>query len=744
MRTSPRGRTSERGAARHAWRAWAEAASVCVLLVAAEAAAQVRVDALTEVRRIRITGAHSISERRLRELVQTRDRGSFYSLRVALGKIPFVPGPTSHPFSPFVLQQDVVRIRREYFRSGFPGTSVRYDVTRHATKNLLDVTFVIEEGRPLIVADVVIANRDSLLALPVTQEQRKSWSRLERTLQKQRGRRLDVDDARMYRDRLEKWWRDRGYPRAAASMGVQRDTARSEIHLSYRMAPGAMARFGEIQVQGNHTVSETTVRRQVPIEPGTPYSAARLERARLDLQELDIVRVASVDVPLLEPADTTTAVADSLAAAPLDSVLPVRVQITEADRHLVSGDVGYVTDAGVSSQARWAHRNWSGGGRSLTLTGLAQTGWWALVENPDERYRLAISLKQPAIFGRRTSGVLTPFVEHRDDTQDRSTQYGLNTTLVYRIQQLTSVSLDYQIAKRQVYEYRLEDLASGDIDLLTFLVQVAQGQLDSLGTTLNSSTFTLAGNWSALDDPANPHRGVIVRPAVQVTAPDAWSSTEYWRVDAAANGYVPLGHSIVFSSRLAVGRLFPFGKSIPEAGENAQSAFLQLRDVSFTAGGTGDARGWENRLLGPKVPDVRFTTVGDSLVPSADNYVPLGGFARASFSLELQMPLPGFGPNFGSHVFFDGGRVWTGDTRFISGDPYDQQRLFVATGGGLNLRTPVGPIKLSVGYKLNPSILDLVDAGDALQASQEHRPLGELHQHNSRRWQFHLAIGASY
>src|SRR4029077_14938651 len=47
---------------------------------------------------------------------------------------------------------------------------------------------------------------------------------------------------------------------------------------------------------GNRTISETTVRKQVPIKPGTPYSAAMLERARLDLQELDIVRVASVDV----------------------------------------------------------------------------------------------------------------------------------------------------------------------------------------------------------------------------------------------------------------------------------------------------------------------------------------------------------------------------------------------------------------------------------------------------------------
>ena len=39
------------------------------------AAAQVRVDALTEVRAIRFEGAHSVSKRRLESVVRTKDRG---------------------------------------------------------------------------------------------------------------------------------------------------------------------------------------------------------------------------------------------------------------------------------------------------------------------------------------------------------------------------------------------------------------------------------------------------------------------------------------------------------------------------------------------------------------------------------------------------------------------------------------------------------------------------------------------
>src|SRR5262249_4865488 len=158
-----------------------------------------------------------------------------------------------------------------------------------------------------------------------------------------------------------------------------------------------------------------------------------------------------------------------------------------------------------------------------------------------------------------------------------------------------SVSLDYQLARRIVEEYRFGDLASGDIGLFTFLVQASQGLLDSLGSSLLNSTFTLSGNLGSLDDPANPHRGTILRPAIQVTAPSALSSTEYWRIDVLGSGFLPLGHAAVLATRARFGQLFPFGKSLPGPGDDPQTKFLQLHDVAFTAGGTGDVRGWENR-----------------------------------------------------------------------------------------------------------------------------------------------------
>ena len=719
-------------------------ALLALLLAASAVRAQIPVDPLTEVRAIRFEGEHALSERKLRPLVRTKDRGSAYGLRVALGKIPGVPSPEPHPFSPLVLQQDVVRLRQAYAAAGYLLARVRYEVSRDEARNLLDITFRIDEGRPLLVTDVRVISADSTTALDVPQRDSRSWKRLERSLYRQRGKPLAIEDATDGAGRLRSWWRDRGHPLANAKIQPHADTTHSSTRLDYRVSPGPFAHFGAIGVEGVRSLSPGTVRRLAPIDSGDVYSAAALERTRLALRQLPIIRVVNVDVPALavaDTSDTTRGAASAIAAAPL----PVRVQITEGERRVIGADLGYVTDGGIAAEANWEHRDFSGGGRSLNLTSTAQTGWLALADNPDVRYRIGLALRQPGFIARPLAAVLAPFVEYRDDSQDRSTQVGVNVSVVRQVSQFQSASLSYQIADREIHEYRFGDLASGEIDLLTFLTQVAQGALDSLGSSVKSSTFTLSGITGTLDHAANPRLGFILRPAVQVTAPNRWSSTSFWRADVSANAFLPVQRRITLAARGALGRLFPFGKSIPAPGEDPTTKFLQLRDQMFTAGGTGDVRGWENRLLGPKVPDVRFTTDADTLTPHTDSYVPLGGFERLSFSLELQLPLPGMGPNFGGHVFLDGGRVRTTDHRFdLKQGEHGQENMFYATGAGVDVRTPVGPIKMGFGYKLNPSLTDLVDPAVLLRAAADGKPVDSLPREQSRRWQFYLAIGASY
>jgi len=540
---------------------------------------------------------------------------------------------------------------------------------------------------------------------------------------------------RNHLERIRNWWRDRGHPSADARGLLDSDSLRREMRIRFVVLPGAPARFGPITIAGHPSISEHVIRRELPFRTGNPYSAAALSEGRTELQQLEIVRTASFEIS--QPG------AESPALPGAGQELPVRVSLFEAKLHQMGGDFGYDSDAGLSAEARWGHRNFTGSGRTLTISAVAQTGLLALADNPDERYRGSVSLLQPYAFHRRMSAVLSPFIEQRDDHSDRSLEFGSNLTLILRTAPNRSASLDYRIARRRIYEYKLEDVTGGDVDLLTLLAYASQGFLDSLGTTLNSSRLTLSGRLGTLDHPANPRRGFLVRPVVQVTAPSGANSTEYWRLDGTLYGFVPLRRWAVLTGRVGAGQLIPFGKSLPGPDETPAKKLLQMRDVLETAGGSEDVRGWGYRMLGPKFPDIRFGQEGDSTYTDVSGYVPLGALSQASFSIDLRLPLPGLGAQLGSRLFLDGGRVWTGDPRFDDGkDPYGQEKWFYATGAGLDLRTPVGPLRFSVGYKLNPSVTDLAEARDLLRGRVDGQPIDELPLHNSHRWQFHFAIGS--
>lgn len=702
------------------------------------AAERVDVGPQTEVRNLRFRGVHSLQVAELRRVLQTRERASFYGLRNVIGKLPLIPSPPKFKFEPRVLQLDVARLRRAYERSGFRGTYIYYEVERVGSDDLLDITFVVEEGIPQRLVDVSVAPAGDRTELPVPSGASGSWAKEKARASKLAGRRIDMDAVVDQRNRMERWWWDRGFPEASIRLDADRDSVHNEVRIVFRVNPGVLSRFGDIRVEGNESISDRVVHRGLGFESGDTYSEDALLGARRGLQQLQIVRAARLDADRRRNDDSSAVVA-------ADSVVPVLVTIAEAKPRLVSGQVGYVTDGGISTEASWTHRNFTGGARVFTVSGLAQTGWLAISRDPDVRYRGSVSLQQPQLFHRLASGIVSPFIEYREDLQARGLEIGSNFTLIYRIHDRVSGSLDYRIATRRIYEYKLDDLASGDIDLVTFLTQVLQGQIDSLGARSSSSLLTLSATGSALDNITNPRLGLLIRPTVQVTAPPSWSSLNYWRTDASAYGFLPVAPRTTFASRISAGRIFPFGRSVPDEDLSVNTSLLQLREVSFTAGGSQDVRGWDYRMLGPKLPDLRFQQEGDSIVLRADGYVPEGGLTRVSFSLELRLPFPGLGPNIGTHVFLDGGRVWSEDSRFEQGeDTFGQDRYFYGTGAGIDLLSPVGSVKFGLGYKLNPSVLDLANSGDVLQALLDGRSLDTVEQRQSRRWAFYFALGSSF
>jgi outer membrane protein assembly factor BamA len=175
--------------------------------------------------------------------------------------------------------------------------------------------------------------------------------------------------------------------------------------------------------------------------------------------------------------------------------------------------------------------------------------------------------------------------------------------------------------------------------------------------------------------------------------------------------------------------------------DETSGAAAGLRAAMFTAGGTADVRGWGVGLLGPKVPHVRAPT-GQPV--GADRYLPVGGLAKLTGSVEASLPFPFLGGSHRTFVFLDAGRVWTPGDAFA---PPDQELAIepwgFGTGAGAQISTPVGPLRISVGYKLNPSRVDLLSPDDVTRALAAGDDLSGLPTEDVRRWHLHLAIGRS-
>ena len=119
---------------------------------------------------------------------------------------------------------------------------------------------------------------------------------------------------------------------------------------------------------------------------------------------------------------------------------------------------------------------------------------------------------------------------------------------------------------------------------------------------------------------------------------------------------------------------------------------------NFYAGGIGSVRGFYAGSL-----SVNRTDTGTS---TSTYNLPIGGQARLIMNAEVQLPFPGSGVDRSLRwfTFLDGGQVF---------NPQDGQNISVSdmrysTGLGISWISPVGPLKLSLGYPLNAQSFDRI------------------------------------
>jgi outer membrane protein assembly factor BamA len=168
------------------------------------------------------------------------------------------------------------------------------------------------------------------------------------------------------------------------------------------------------------------------------------------------------------------------------------------------------------------------------------------------------------------------------------------------------------------------------------------------------------------DNPMSPTRGGYFAMGMHEAIPIGERSWSYLRLTPDLRGYAPIGLGIVLAARFAIGtiQIWNAGKKLDEQSQKLGPQLYRLR-----GGGANSNRGFGAGQLGDGID---------------------GGIRRWESSLELRIPL---GKSLSLAAFGDMGDVHAGKSfRF--------DHLNTSAGGGLRYRTPIGPIRLDVGYRI--------------------------------------------
>ena len=673
----------------------------------------------------RFTDTESFPAAELGGVLALKGRTSLYRVRKIAGALPLIGPPAKYRFDPVELQKDVVRLTRFYQRSGFLHPAVDYELRPNEQGDVVDVMFVISEGASVTLRDLWVATRAGDVEGQLPDSLRPEWTKLQSELARARGQRFGDAEAALMEDKTRAWLQDRGYPLAKVQTTRQVDS--SQVDVTLQVDPGRRQRVAHVTVDGRRSVSDRVILRELPFRPGDWYSAQDLTEGRQRLQQIDLFRQAQLNVELKQPSDTTVG---------------VRVEVLEGGPRVSLAELGYISEgAGISGRVQWTHPNFTGGARSLTASVEGQSGIGSVASQKEKLLRGSLTLTQPYVYMPRLSLGIGPFSEYRDDLQDRSIAVGVSATFLYRLGTLNTIALRYQYEASHIYEYRFGTTSDGSINLARLLAINSPALQDSLGHDIDKSSVTVTGSFGKADNLANPRKGWSIRPRAEITVPSAITTVQFGRLDLTVAGYHPIGRKTTLAARMSVGRLFPFGKSVPLPGDSPVFSVIRLRDETMTAGGTDDVRGWGSRLLGPKFPAVEARIEGTDTLLSSDSYLPAGMLARLAGTLEFRFPFPGLTNAWGAQLFMDMGKVWTPDDRFKLAVLERDTDLRFSLGTGISYQTPVGAIRLGLGYKLNPSELDVRDAGEVLAALEQGLPATTAETDWSRRLHLHLSFG---
>ncbi len=342
----------------------------------------------------------------------------------------------------------------------------------------------------------------------------------------------------------------------------------------------------------------------------------------------------------------------SIPESPTDSTLELTMRVREYPLRSVEASIGFGREEMLRGQLTWQHRNVNQWAHRFSASARA-----SFIEQ-----RAGFEYLVPYLFNTRSSFVSSPYLQRRIEPAFELLRVGFNNSTIYQYNPNLTGSLSYELTFNEEISRR-EDAVLPDTVL-----------------NFNTASLTISGYYNS--GTTRDQQGWLIHPFVEFSSLFDEATFKYQKASIDMRRYTRVTSRMMIAKRLHGGVILTREDDLLPAA------------IRFYSGGTNSVRGWSRQTLGPKIAilddEGRF-----------DRYVPIGGRSMFNFNIEIRQDLSALISNFGIGIFLDGGQVWR-SARNLSERPVQ-----FGTGGGLRYNSPIGPIRIDVGYKINPADEDL-------------------------------------
>ena len=604
---------------------------------------------------VEITGNKSLSPEEIRPLVVLR------------------PGD---PFVSAHLDATAWALIRLYRARGFAWAEVKTAENEVASAGGYGATAVrpviaITEGPRAVIGSITIAG-----ATAVSQEA------IRRALNLEPGAAYYEPTIRTARDAVQLEYLNLGFASAQVTVAPAVSEDRTRVDLTLQITEGVQTFVDHVIVVGNRRTSEEVIRREVLLRPGAPLGLRDLLESRrrlsslglfrrFDIRELDHGPAARRDVLVTVEEAPATAVGYG-GGLEVNRRLRAAGPAGEAEERLELAPRGFF-DIG--------RRNLGGRNRSVNLFTRVSVRPQDAPDDPDRdgrglgfsEYRLVGTFREPRTLDWNADLTVTGAIEQGVRSSFNFTRKGVTAEFVRGLTPAIRGSVRYSFGTTRTFDERLE--------------ADEQARIDRLFPQVRLSVFSGALALDTRDDVVEPTSGAFLSGETSMATRGLGGQVGFLKTYL--QGYVfrrlP-GTSAVLAARASAGLADGFPREAqptddegrPIAGDPEIVEDLPASE-RFFAGGDTTIRGFA------------LDTVGAPKTISPRGF-PRGGNGLLILNAELRVPV---WREVGAAVFVDGGNVWERVTDFDIGE------LRGSAGFGLRYRSPIGPVRLDLGFKMD-------------------------------------------